>query len=93
MVLKMNAGKEIVWRVLGGLTLKAQALKAALRAKQEAFRLRRKLQQLVLADPAPSPWRVPLPAVYPGGSGVDLDRQWRVDNYVEMRNRKSVEER
>ena len=76
MVLKLTVGQEIVWRVLGGLAPKAQALKAAVRAEQEAFRLSRRLQQLVLEAPALSPWRGPLPAVCPSGPVVDLDWQW-----------------
>ena len=76
MVLNLAVGIGIVWRVLGWPTLKGQALKAAVRGSRVTFRLSRKLQQLVLEDPDPSPWRDPLPAAYPSGPVVDLDRQW-----------------
>ena len=89
----MTAGKEIVWRVRGWLTLKAKALKAAVRAEQEDFRLSRKLQQLVIEDSDPSPWRCPLPAGRPSGPVVDLERQWRVENCGEKQTTKSVGER
>ena len=77
MVLNLAVGIGIVWRVLGWPTLKGQALKAAVRGSRGTFRLGRKLQQIVLGDPDPSPWRDPLPAAYPSGPVVELDRQWR----------------
>ena len=43
--------KEVAFKLRRQLTQKAPALKAAIKAEQEAFRLKRELQRLSLEDP------------------------------------------
>ena len=66
--------KEIALRLRRRLTSKAPATKAAVKAEQELFRLRRELQRLELSGPAPAERREPLPEVRRGGKVVDLGR-------------------
>ena len=53
---------------------KSPALKAAVRAEQEAFRLKRELQRLDLEDPEPARRRDALGEVRRGGKVIDIDR-------------------
>ena len=59
--------KEIALRLRRRLASKAPATKAAVKAEQELFRLRRELQRLELSEPDPAPRRGPLPEVRRGG--------------------------
>ena len=56
------------------LTLKAPALKAAIRAEGVVFRLKRELQRLDLENPEQVPRREALPEVRRGGKLVEVDR-------------------
>ena len=75
-VAEAHAGlREVAFRLRRALTPKAPALKPALRAEPEAFRLKRELQRLNSEDPAPTaPRRASLPEVRRGGKVIDLDR-------------------
>ena len=66
--------KELALRLRRRLTSKAPATKAAVKAEQELFRLRRELQRLELSGPDPAERRGPLPEVRRGGKVVDLGR-------------------
>jgi len=59
--------KELALRLRRRLTSKAPATKAAFKAEQEVFRLRRELQQLELDDPDPAEGRR-------GGKVIDIER-------------------
>ena len=51
-VAEAHAGlREVAFKLRRQLTRKAPALKAAVKAEQEAFRLKRELQRLTLEDP------------------------------------------
>ena len=63
---------ELVLRLRRHLSGKAPALKAALKAEREVFRLKRELQRMDLAEPDPR--HAPLPEVYRGGKVVDFGR-------------------
>ena len=52
------------------LTAQAPLTQAAVRAEQEAFRLKRALVEFDLTDPLPPLRRGPLPVVLPGGKVV-----------------------
>ena len=67
-----SALKEAALRLRRELPAKSPALKAALRAEREAWRLRRELQRLDLAEPDPR--HAPLPEVRRGGKAVDAGR-------------------
>lgn len=61
---------EIAFRLRRRLPAKAAALKAAVKAEQAAFRLKRELEQFSLADPKPE-----APAqLFRGGKAVDINR-------------------
>ena len=64
--------QEAALRLRRLLPPKAPALKAALRAEREAFRLKRELQRMELAEPDPR--HAPLPEVRRGGKAVDVAR-------------------
>ena len=66
--------KEIAFRLRRQLPSKSPALKAAVKAEQTAFRLKRELQSLDLEDPEPARRRDALGEVRRGGKVVDLDR-------------------
>ena len=66
--------KEFALRLRRRLTLKAPATKAAVKAEQEVFRLRRELQRLVISGPAPAESRRPLPEARHGGQVIDIGR-------------------
>ena len=69
--------KEVAFKLRRQLTQKAPALKAAVKAEQEAFRLKRELQRLSLEDPEQARRRDSLPAVRRGGKVVDIERLGR----------------
>ena len=75
-VAEAHAGlREVAFQLRRELPPKAPALKAALKAEREAFRLQRELQRLDLEDSAPvTPRRASLPEVRRGGKVIDLDR-------------------
>lgn len=65
---------EAAFKLRRELPLKAPVTKAAVKAEQEAFRLKRELGRFDLTEPDPAPRRAPLPEVRRGGKLVDLDR-------------------
>ena len=65
--------KELVLR-LRRHTPKSPAHKAAVKAEQEIYRLRRELQRLVVTDPDPAQGREPLGEIRRGGQGIDIER-------------------
>ena len=67
-----SALQETALRLRRLLPPKTPALKAAVRAEESAFRLKRELQRMDLAEPEPR--HAPLPAVRQGGKGVDIER-------------------
>lgn len=74
-VAEAHAGlREIALRLRRRLPSQAAAAKAAVRAEQEAFRLKIELQRLVLADPDPAAGRGTLPEIRQGGKVVDIER-------------------
>ena len=66
--------KELALRLRRRLTLKAPATKAAVKAEQELFRLRRELQRLGFTDPDPAERRGLLPEARRGGKVIDIER-------------------
>ena len=78
-VAEAHAGlREVAFQLRRELTPKAPALKAAIKAERETFRLQRELERLDGADPEPVQGRTSLPEVRRGGKVVDLDRlRWR----------------
>ncbi len=75
--------KELALRLRRRLTSKAPATKAAVKAEQELFRLRRELQRLALSGPAPAERRWPLPEVHRGGKVIDIERLQRPKGHDE----------
>jgi len=75
--------KELALRLRRRLTSKAPATKAAVKAEQELFRLRRELQRLDLSGPAPAERRGPLPGVRRGGKVIDIERLQRPKGHDE----------
>ena len=72
-VSEAHAGlQETALRLRRELSPKAPALKAALRAEREAWRLKLELQRLDLSEPDPRPQA--LPEVRRGGKAVDVGR-------------------
>ena len=65
---------EVAFKLRRELTPKSPALKAAIKAEREAFRLKRELERLDIQDPEPAQGREPLPEVRRGGKVVDIDR-------------------
>ena len=65
---------ELALRLRRHLTSKAPASKAAVKAEQELFRLRRELQRLEISGPDPAARRSPLPEVRRGGKVIDVGR-------------------
>ena len=73
-VAEANAGlSEVVFKLRRELTPKAPALKAAIKAERESFRLKRELQQLDIEDPEQAEGRESLPAVNRSGKVVDVE--------------------
>ena len=67
-VAEAHAGlREVAFKLRRQLTRKAPALKAAVKAEQEIYRLRRELQQFVVTDPDPAQGREPLGEIRRGG--------------------------
>ena len=66
--------REVALRLQRALTPKAPALKAAIKAERETFRLERELQRLDIEDPEPAQGRQSLPEVRRGGKVIHLDR-------------------
>ena len=69
--------KELALRLRRRLTSKAPATRAAVRAEEGVFRLRRVLQRLTLDDPEPSRRRKELGEVRRGGKVIDVGWLWR----------------
>ena len=69
--------KELALRLRRRLTSKAPATKAAFKAEQEVFRLRRELRRLPLEDPEPSRHREELREVRRGGKVIDIEQMRR----------------
>ena len=68
---------EIAFKLRRELTPKAPALKAAIKAKREIFRLKREHQRLDVEDLEQAKGRTSLPEVRRGGKAVDLDQLLR----------------
>ena len=66
--------KEVAFKLRRQLTQKAPALKAAVKAEQEAFRLKRELQRFDLSDPLPPLPGGPLPGLRQGQQVIDFAR-------------------
>ena len=66
--------RAVAFKPRRALAPKAPALKAALKAEREAFRLKSELQRVGREDPEPARGRVSLPEVLRGGKVIDLDR-------------------
>ena len=66
--------KELALRLRRHLTSKAPASKAAVKAEQELFRLRRELQRLELEDPEQSRRREEMEEMRRGGKVTDISR-------------------
>ncbi len=63
-VAEAHAGlSEVAFKLRRELTPKAPALKAAIKAERETFRLKRELQRLDIEDPEQAKGRESLPAV------------------------------
>ena len=63
-VAEAHAGlSEVAFKLRRELTPKALALKAAIKAERETFRLKRELQRLDIEDPEQAKGRESLPAV------------------------------
>ena len=74
-VAEAHAGlREVAFQLRRELTPKAPALKVALKAEREAFRLQREIERLDGEDTEPAQGRTSLPEVRRGGKVVDLDR-------------------
>ena len=68
---------EIAFKLRRELTTKAPALKAAIKAEREIFRLKRELQRLNIEDLEQAKGRTSLPEVRRGGKVVDVDQLLR----------------
>lgn len=66
--------REIALRLRRRLPAKAPATKAAVKAEEGAFRLKRELQRLDLAAPDRDPRRQSLPEVRQGSKVVDISQ-------------------
>ena len=66
--------REVAFKLRRALAPKAPALKAALKAEREAFRLKSELQRVGREDPGPAQGRVSLPEVLRGGKVIEMDR-------------------
>ena len=77
-VAEANAGlSEVAFKLRRELTPKASALKVAIKAEREAFRLKRELQRFDIEDPEQAKGRESLPEVRRGGKAVDMDQSLR----------------
>ena len=68
---------EIAFKLRRELTTKAPALKAAIKAEREIFRLKRELQRLNIEDLEQAKGRTSLPEVRRGGKVVDVGQLLR----------------
>ena len=68
---------EVAFKLRRELTTKAPALKAAIKAEREIFRLKRELQRLNIEGFEPAKDRTSLPEVRRGGKAVDVDQLLR----------------
>ena len=68
---------EVAFKLRRELTAKAPALKAAMKAEREIFRLKRELQRLDIEDLEQAKGRKSLPEVRRGGKAVDVDQLLR----------------
>ena len=68
---------EIAFKLRRELTTKAPALKAAIKAEREIFRLKRELQRLNIEGLEQAKGRTSLPEVRRGGKVVDVDQLLR----------------
>ena len=68
---------EVAFKLRRELTTKAPALKAAIKAEREIFRLKRELQRLNIEDLEQAKGRTSLPEVRRGGKVVDVDQLLR----------------
>ena len=66
--------REVAFKLRRQLTQKAPALKAAVKAEQEAFRLKRELQRLDIENSEQVPRREAVSEVRRGGQVIDPDR-------------------
>ena len=77
-VAEANAGlSEVVFKLRRELTPKAPALKAAIKAERESFRLKRELKRLAMEDPEQAKGGELLPEVRRGGKVVEMDQLLR----------------
>ncbi len=77
-VAEANAGlSEVAVKLRREVTPKAPALKAAIKAERETFRLKRELQRLDIEDPKHAKGRELLPKVRRGGKVVDMEQLLR----------------
>ena len=68
---------EVAFKLRRELTPKAPALKAAIKAEREIFRLKRELQRFDVEDLEPAKDRTSLPEVRRGGKTADVDQLLR----------------
>ena len=68
---------EVAFKLRRELTPKAPALKAAIKAEHEIFRLKRELQRFDVEDLEQAKGRKSLPEVRRGGKSVDVDQLLR----------------
>ena len=68
---------EVAFKLRRELTPKAPALKAAIKAEREIFRLKRELQRFDVEDLEQAKGRTSLPEVRRGGKVVDVDQLLR----------------
>lgn len=66
--------RETALRLRRELARQSPLAKAAAKAEQGAFRLKRELERLDLEDPQPAPGRGLLPEVRQGGQLIDVTR-------------------
>ena len=74
-VSEAHAGlSEVAFKLRRGLTPKAPALKTAIKAERETFRLKRELQRLDIKNLEQAEGRESLPEVSRGGKAVDVEK-------------------
>ena len=77
-VAEAHAGlREVAFKLRRELTPKAEALKAAIRAEEVVFRLKRYLQQLDIENPELPRRRDAVSEVRRGGNVIEVDRLGR----------------
>ena len=64
---------EVAFKLRRELTPKAPALKAAIKAERETFRLKLELQRFDIQDPDEAKGRESLPEIRRGGKVVDVE--------------------